>query len=124
MLPLPATPWQVRLFPTLSAASYPPLQMATRGRCALAPFSPAGAAAYSGAVTQTISTALLTFELTGQMSHILPVLVAVLIANAISQRSQPSFFDAIILVKKLPFLPKLSVGKSGWVCPLLRAGLA
>ncbi|XP_054850530.1 chloride channel protein ClC-Kb-like [Eublepharis macularius] len=73
----------------------------------------AGAAAYSGAVTQTISTALLTFELTGQMSHILPVLVAVLIANAISQRAQPSFFDGIILVKKLPFLPKLSLGKSG-----------
>ncbi|XP_015283369.1 PREDICTED: chloride channel protein ClC-Kb-like [Gekko japonicus] len=73
----------------------------------------AGAAAYSGAVTQTISTALLTFELTGQMSHILPVLVAVLIANAISQRLQPSFFDGIILVKKLPFLPKLSVTKSG-----------
>ncbi|KAL8177018.1 UNVERIFIED_CONTAM: hypothetical protein K2H54_040855 [Gekko kuhli] len=73
----------------------------------------AGAAAYSGAVTQTISTALLTFELTGQMSHILPVLVAVLVANAISQRLQPSFFDGIILVKKLPFLPKLSVTKSG-----------
>nr|XP_056719143.1 chloride channel protein ClC-Kb-like [Euleptes europaea] len=76
-------------------------------------YSLAGAAAYSGAVTQTISTALLTFELTGQMSHILPVLVAVLIANAISQRLQPSFFDGIIIVKKLPFLPKLSVGKSG-----------
>nr|XP_028560972.1 chloride channel protein ClC-Kb-like [Podarcis muralis] len=73
----------------------------------------AGAAAYSGAVTQTLSTALLTFELTGQMSHILPVLVAVLSANAISQRSQPSFFDGIISVKKLPFLPKLAVGKTG-----------
>nr|XP_034992335.1 chloride channel protein 1-like [Zootoca vivipara] len=73
----------------------------------------AGAAAYSGAVTQTLSTALLTFELTGQMSHILPVLVAVLSANAISQQSQPSFFDGIISVKKLPFLPKLAVGKTG-----------
>ncbi|XP_042328702.1 chloride channel protein ClC-Ka-like isoform X2 [Sceloporus undulatus] len=72
----------------------------------------AGAAAYSGAVTQTISTALLTFELTGQMSHILPVLVAVLVSNAISQRLQPSFFEGIIIAKKLPFLPKLSVGKS------------
>ncbi|XP_061446265.1 chloride channel protein ClC-Kb-like [Rhineura floridana] len=77
----------------------------------------AGAAAYSGAVTQTLSTALLTFELTGQMSHILPVLVAVLIANAISQRSQPSFFDGIIIVKQLPFLPKLSTGKSRCVKP-------
>ncbi|XP_069775989.1 chloride channel protein ClC-Kb-like isoform X3 [Narcine bancroftii] len=73
----------------------------------------AGAAAYSGAVTHTISTALLVFELTGQMSHILPVLFAVLVANAISQRSQPSFFDGIVIVKKLPYLPKLTVGKSG-----------
>uniref|UniRef100_A0ABM5EJM3 Chloride channel protein n=1 Tax=Pogona vitticeps TaxID=103695 RepID=A0ABM5EJM3_9SAUR len=72
----------------------------------------AGAAAYSGAVTQTLSTALLTFELTGQMSHILPVLLSVLVANAISQRAQPSFFDGIIIVKKLPFLPKLFMGKS------------
>ncbi|XP_069502143.1 chloride channel protein ClC-Kb-like isoform X2 [Ambystoma mexicanum] len=73
----------------------------------------AGAAAFSGAVTHTISTAVLVFELTGQMSHILPVLIAVLIANAISQRSQPSFFDGIIIVKKLPYLPKLTVGKTG-----------
>uniref|UniRef100_A0ACB8EX87 Uncharacterized protein n=1 Tax=Sphaerodactylus townsendi TaxID=933632 RepID=A0ACB8EX87_9SAUR len=45
--------------------------------------------------------------------YALAVLVAVLVANAISQRLQPSFFDGIIIVKKLPFLPKLSVGKSG-----------
>ncbi|XP_059831094.1 chloride channel protein ClC-Ka-like isoform X1 [Hypanus sabinus] len=73
----------------------------------------AGAAAYSGAVTHTISTAVLVFELTGQMSHILPVLIAVLVANAISQQCQPSFFDGIVIVKKLPYLPKLTVGKSG-----------
>ncbi|KAM8972719.1 chloride channel protein ClC-Kb-like [Pelodytes ibericus] len=72
----------------------------------------AGAAAYSGAVTHTISTALLVFELTGQMSHILPVLIAVLIANAISQSCQNSFFDLIIIVKKLPYLPKLAMGKN------------
>ncbi|KAM5170580.1 chloride channel protein ClC-Kb-like [Mantella aurantiaca] len=72
----------------------------------------AGAAAYSGAVTHTLSTALLVFELTGQMSHILPVLIAVLIANAISQTCQNSFFDLIIIIKKLPYLPKLAMGKN------------
>ncbi|XP_018426878.1 PREDICTED: chloride channel protein ClC-Kb-like [Nanorana parkeri] len=72
----------------------------------------AGAAAYSGAVTHTLSTALLVFELTGQMSHILPVLIAVLIANAISQSCQNSFFDLIIIIKKLPYLPKLAMGKN------------
>ncbi|XP_066450027.1 chloride channel protein ClC-Kb-like isoform X2 [Eleutherodactylus coqui] len=72
----------------------------------------AGAAAYSGAVTHTLSTALLVFELTGQMSHILPVLIAVLVANAISQSCQNSFFDIIVIVKKLPYLPKLAMGKN------------
>uniref|UniRef100_A0A480ZWP1 Chloride channel protein ClC-Kb isoform 1 n=1 Tax=Sus scrofa TaxID=9823 RepID=A0A480ZWP1_PIG len=65
----------------------------------------AGAAAFSGAVTHTISTALLAFELTGQIVHALPVLMAVLMANAIAQSCQPSFYDGTIIVKKLPYLP-------------------
>ncbi|XP_025780907.1 chloride channel protein ClC-Ka [Puma concolor] len=65
----------------------------------------AGAAAFSGAVTHTISTALLAFELTGQIVHALPVLMAVLAANAIAQSFQPSFYDGTIIVKKLPYLP-------------------
>nr|XP_045005216.1 chloride channel protein ClC-Kb isoform X4 [Jaculus jaculus] len=65
----------------------------------------AGAAAFSGAVTHSISTALLAFEITGQIVHALPVLMAVLVANAISQSCQPSFYDGTIIVKKLPYLP-------------------
>ncbi|XP_047413001.1 chloride channel protein ClC-Ka isoform X2 [Sciurus carolinensis] len=65
----------------------------------------AGAAAFSGAVTHTVSTALLVFELTGQIVHALPVLMAVLAANAIAQSCQPSFYDGTIIVKKLPYLP-------------------
>ncbi|XP_076789955.1 chloride channel protein ClC-Ka isoform X3 [Arvicanthis niloticus] len=65
----------------------------------------AGAAAFSGAVTHTISTALLAFELTGQIIHALPVLMAVLAANVISQNCQPSFYDGTIMAKKLPYLP-------------------
>ncbi|XP_051895323.1 chloride channel K isoform X2 [Pristis pectinata] len=67
----------------------------------------AGAAAFSGAVTHTLSTALLVFELTGQIAHFLPVLLAVLVANAITQKFQPSFYDGTIIVKKLPYLPKI-----------------
>ncbi|XP_023491468.1 chloride channel protein ClC-Kb isoform X1 [Equus caballus] len=65
----------------------------------------AGAAAFSGAVTYSISTALLAFEMTGQIVHALPVLMAVLAANAIAQSCQPSFYDGTIIVKKLPYLP-------------------
>uniref|UniRef100_A0A803J2J2 Chloride channel protein n=1 Tax=Xenopus tropicalis TaxID=8364 RepID=A0A803J2J2_XENTR len=67
----------------------------------------AGAAAYSGAVTHSVSTALLAFEATGQIAHILPVLLCVLIANAFTQKLQPSFYDGTIIVKKLPYLPRI-----------------
>ncbi|KAM5125197.1 chloride channel protein ClC-Kb-like [Mantella aurantiaca] len=67
----------------------------------------AGAAAYSGAVTHSLSTALLAFEATGQIAHILPVILSVLVANAIAQKFQPSFYDGTIIVKKLPYLPRI-----------------
>ncbi|XP_078374298.1 chloride channel protein 2-like isoform X2 [Oculina patagonica] len=67
-----------------------------------------GAAAMSAAVTHTISTSVIVFELTGQITHILPVMIAVLIANAIAQWLQPSFYDSIIQIKRLPYLPDLT----------------
>ncbi|GFR27072.1 chloride channel protein 2 [Trichonephila clavata] len=66
-----------------------------------------GAAALSGSATHTVSTSVIVFELTGQMSHILPVIIAVLIANAIAQSLQPSIYDSIIQIKKLPYLPSI-----------------
>ncbi|NXX23820.1 CLCKB protein, partial [Podargus strigoides] len=67
----------------------------------------AGAAAFSGSVTHAISTALLVCEATGHLGHVLPVVVAVLVANAITQKHQPSFYDGTIIVKKLPYLPRI-----------------
>uniref|UniRef100_A0A3B5ADC5 Uncharacterized protein n=1 Tax=Stegastes partitus TaxID=144197 RepID=A0A3B5ADC5_9TELE len=49
-----------------------------------------GAAALTGAVTHTVSTAVICFELTGQISHILPMMVAVILANMVAQGLQPS----------------------------------
>ena len=100
-----------------------------------------GAAALAGASTHTISTSVIVFELTGQITHILPVMVghvivhykahdshvtlsppslftclssqiAVLIANAISSLLQPSIYDSIILLKELSYLPDLKINKS------------
>ncbi|KAF0046953.1 hypothetical protein F2P81_000586 [Scophthalmus maximus] len=71
---------------------------------------PGGAAALSGAVTHTVSTAVIVFELTGQISHILPVMIAVILANAVAQSLQPSLYDSIIRIKKLPYLPELGMG--------------
>ncbi|XP_058499931.1 chloride channel K [Solea solea] len=75
----------------------------------------AGAAALSGAVTHTLSPALLAMELTGQFSHAVPVLLATLLANALARSQQrPSFYDALSISKRLPHLPSLKKA-----CPLL-----
>ncbi|KAM5131783.1 chloride channel protein 1 [Mantella aurantiaca] len=67
-----------------------------------------GAAALTGAVTHTVSTAVICFELTGQISHILPMLFSVIMANVVAQNLQPSLYDSIIQTKRLPYLPDLS----------------
>nr|XP_057941035.1 chloride channel K isoform X4 [Doryrhamphus excisus]XP_057941036.1 chloride channel K isoform X4 [Doryrhamphus excisus]XP_057941037.1 chloride channel K isoform X4 [Doryrhamphus excisus]XP_057941038.1 chloride channel K isoform X4 [Doryrhamphus excisus] len=68
----------------------------------------AGAAAFSGAVTHTISPALLAVELTGQFSHVVPALLATVLANAVARSgSRPSFYDAVSISKRLPHLPSL-----------------
>ncbi|XP_019861546.1 PREDICTED: chloride channel protein 2-like [Amphimedon queenslandica] len=70
-----------------------------------------GAAAMAGGVTHTISTSVIVFELTGQITHILPVMIAVLISVAVASLIQPSFYDSIILLKELPFLPDIKLHK-------------
>ncbi|XP_015253749.1 PREDICTED: chloride channel protein ClC-Kb-like [Cyprinodon variegatus] len=68
----------------------------------------AGAAAFSGAVTHTLSPALLAVELTGQFSHAVPILLSTVLANALARSgNRPSFYDAISISKKLPYLPSL-----------------
>jgi len=70
-----------------------------------------GAAAFAGGVTHTISTSVIVFELTGQISHVLPVLLAVLVSNAVAQMFTPSLYESIIILKKLPHLPDLNSHK-------------
>ncbi|CDW58324.1 Chloride channel protein 2 [Trichuris trichiura] len=66
-----------------------------------------GAAAFTGAVTQTVSTAMIIFELTGQIVHMVPVLLGVALANLIATYLYPSVYDIGIHCKKLPYLPNL-----------------
>ncbi|KAI5713177.1 hypothetical protein M8J75_014240 [Diaphorina citri] len=76
-------------------------------------YATVGAAAFSGAVTHTISVSVIMFEMTGQITHIIPVMIAVLISNAVAALLQPSLYDSIILIKKLPYLPDLLPSSSG-----------
>ncbi|XP_037944560.1 chloride channel protein 2-like [Teleopsis dalmanni] len=72
-----------------------------------------GAAAFSGAVTHSVSVAVIVFEMTGQITHVVPVMIAVLVSNAVAALLQPSMYDSIILIKKLPYLPDLLPSSSG-----------
>uniref|UniRef100_A0A3Q3CLH0 Uncharacterized protein n=1 Tax=Haplochromis burtoni TaxID=8153 RepID=A0A3Q3CLH0_HAPBU len=47
-----------------------------------------GAAALSGAVSHSFSTVVMVLELTGQISHLLPALIAVVLANLVAQSLQ------------------------------------
>jgi chloride channel 2 len=76
-------------------------------------YATVGAAAFSGSVTHTISVSVIVFEMTGQITHIIPIMIAVLISNAIASLLAPSIYDSIILIKKLPYLPDLLPSSSG-----------
>ncbi|PVD36642.1 hypothetical protein C0Q70_03628 [Pomacea canaliculata] len=71
-----------------------------------------GAASFAGSVTRTISTSVIVFEVTGQISHVLPAVLAVLIANAVANVLQPSFYDSIIRLRCLPYLPDIQTSKA------------
>lgn len=72
-----------------------------------------GAAAFSAGVTHSISICVVISEMTGQIRHIVPVMIAVLVSNAISTLLQPSLYDSIIMIKKLPYLPDILPNSSG-----------
>lgn len=59
-------------------------------------YSVVGAAAFAGSVTHTVSVGVIVFEMTGQISHLVPVMIAVLISNAIAALLQPSMKVHII----------------------------
>lgn len=75
-------------------------------------YAVAGAAAFSGSVTHTISTSVILFEMTGQIVHIIPVILAVLVSNAVCQSLEPSIYDSMIEIKKLPYLPPIASSNS------------
>jgi Voltage gated chloride channel len=55
-------------------------------------YATVGAATFSGAVTHTVSTAVIVFELTGQMGHILPCVVSSALTSRIWGRTSISCF--------------------------------
>eukprot|EP00004_Rigifila_ramosa_P015747 TRINITY_DN3679_c0_g1_i1.p1 TRINITY_DN3679_c0_g1~~TRINITY_DN3679_c0_g1_i1.p1 ORF type:complete len:644 (+),score=156.49 TRINITY_DN3679_c0_g1_i1:353-2284(+) len=67
-------------------------------------YSVVGAAAFSGAVTQTVSTAVIIFELTGQLDYMLPTLMATLVSTWVSRYFTYSIYDTLLTLRGLPYL--------------------
>lgn len=72
-----------------------------------------GAASFVAAVTHTVSVALIAMELAGTSSHLVPTLIACLLAVGVASLLSPSSYDSIIMIKGLPFLPDLLPKGSG-----------
>lgn len=66
-----------------------------------------GAAAVAAGATQTLSTMVIIFEVTGQLTHIAPVMLATMVGYFISKKFTVSIYDAILLYRGLPYLPDL-----------------
>lgn len=75
-----------------------------------------GAASMAAGVTRTISTAVIVFELTGQLNHMLPVLVAVLAACGVGNLMNDSIYDTMMRLNNLPFLRPLHESQSHGLC--------
>lgn len=60
-----------------------------------ATYAVVGAACFAASATQTVSTAVIFFELTGQLSHMVPVMVACVVSYFVSGMITPSIYDIL-----------------------------
>lgn len=72
-------------------------------------YSIVGAAAFASGVTRTLSTALIAVELTLQAHLMLPVLLAVLLANFFGRMLSLSVYSVLIQAKDLPQMPRFKL---------------
>ena len=76
-------------------------------------YAVAGAAAFSGGVTGTLSPAIILFELTGQLHHALPVLLATLVARHTAKTLAAPFYDMVLRLAQLPVPPSTALAGIG-----------
>jgi len=75
-------------------------------------FAVVGAAAFNTAVTRKISMAVIIFEITGQLTYLLPVMIATVTSIFVANLFNFGFYDKMIELKKLPFLGDIKHAKS------------
>lgn len=92
-----------RLFGDLMAVIFPNLGVSPTA------YAIVGAAAFASGVTRTISTALIVVELTYRVNLLIPVLLAVLLANFVGRLLSLSVYSVMIQAKDLPQLPRFKL---------------
>ena len=70
-------------------------------------YAVAASAALCGGVTGSLSVAVIAFEITGQLTHFLPIIVCVLCSNLVARHLGPTTYESTIELKNLPFLPTM-----------------
>mmetsp|Transcript_28013 Transcript_28013/g.5116 ORF Transcript_28013/g.5116 Transcript_28013/m.5116 type:complete len:97 (+) Transcript_28013:333-623(+) len=70
-------------------------------------YSVIGAASLTSSVTHSLSVAVIVFELTGQINHLIPMLVTIMFSYTIGSFLSPSIYDVIFEAKQLNFLPSV-----------------
>lgn len=78
-----------------------------------------GSSSFVAAATGSVSTAVIVFELTNQLSYMLPVLLAVLIGHATGRTISVSIYESLAKSKNLPSFPHIRRQKS-YSMPILR----
>ncbi|EME31005.1 chloride channel/carrier, CIC family [Galdieria sulphuraria] len=63
------------------------------------------AASFTTGVTRALSCAVIIFEVTGQLRHLVPTLVAVLFAFVTGNIFNRSLYDTLIIMKNIPYMP-------------------
>ena len=71
-----------------------------------------GAAAFTAGVTRALSVAVVIFEVTGQLKHMVPTLAAVVVSVIVANGINRSLYDTLIIMKQLPFMPHMRRDRS------------
>jgi H+/Cl- antiporter ClcA len=67
-----------------------------------------GASAFIAGATGAVSTAVIVFEITAQLSFMVPVLLAVILGRAAGKLISPDLYEALQIMKHLPNIPPLA----------------
>eukprot|EP01087_Luapelamoeba_hula_P010179 TRINITY_DN2684_c0_g1_i3.p1 TRINITY_DN2684_c0_g1~~TRINITY_DN2684_c0_g1_i3.p1 ORF type:complete len:1307 (-),score=230.75 TRINITY_DN2684_c0_g1_i3:67-3987(-) len=101
-----------RLFGEALAKAYPEglawfPQDSSHARILPAGYTVVGAAAFAGGATHTLSSAVVVYEVCGDLNYALPLLIATVVAVVVNRKFTLSIYDTLTKLRKLPYMPEL-----------------